>query len=33
VGDVQAEMASIIKVLDGVEQRVRAIRDSLAGLS
>lgn len=33
VGDVQAEMANIGKVLDAVEQRVRTIRESLEGLS
>ncbi|KAG9313871.1 hypothetical protein JVU11DRAFT_4639 [Chiua virens] len=33
VGEVHAEMANIGKVLDAVEQRVRAIRESLDGLS
>ncbi|KAF8435687.1 GRAM domain-containing protein [Boletus edulis BED1] len=33
VGDVQAEVANVGKMLDAVEQRVRTIRESLAGLS
>jgi hypothetical protein len=33
VGDVQAEVANMGKALDAVEQRVRAIRESLEGLS
>ncbi|KAG6380671.1 hypothetical protein JVT61DRAFT_5042 [Boletus reticuloceps] len=32
VGDVQAEVANVGKMLDAVEQRVRTIRESLAGL-
>lgn len=33
VGDIQAEVASMGKALDAVEQRVRVIRESLEGLS
>lgn len=33
VGNVQAEVANIGKVLDAVEQRVRTIRESLEGLN
>lgn len=33
VGDVQAEVVNIGKALDAVEQRVRAIRESLEGLN
>ena len=33
VGDVQTEVANMGKALDAVEQRVRAIRESLEGLS